>query len=101
VGAARRLLVPLAPLLVAVAPLGAATRLSVFVALPVLVLGVGVHRLPRSVAAAVALLLGVLALAGGPIARTELLVVSGLLYLVYLARMTNVIVTLEQSANVG
>jgi hypothetical protein len=48
----------------------------------VLVLGAVAHRLPRSLAAAVALLLGVLALAGGLIARSDLLVAAGLLYLI-------------------
>jgi predicted alpha/beta hydrolase len=66
----------------AVTLLGAGLRLLAVVGLPVLVLGAVAHRLPRSLGAAVALLLGVLALAGGLIARSDLLVGAGLLYLI-------------------
>jgi hypothetical protein len=59
------LLVPLASLLVAVAVLGAGARLLIVVALPALAIGAVAHRLPRPARAAVALLLGVLALGAG------------------------------------
>ena len=72
---------PLASVLVAAALLGAGPRLLLVVALPVLVMGALAHRLPRSADAALASLLGVLALGAGLIARTDLLVVAGLLYL--------------------
>jgi uncharacterized protein len=75
------LLTPLASLLLALALLGAGWRLLIVVALPALVVGASVHRLPRSAAAAVALLLGMLAFGAGLIARSDLLVVAGLLYL--------------------
>jgi hypothetical protein len=74
-------LVPLASLLVALSVLGAGSRLLIVVALPALVIGASFHRLPRPVAAAVALLLGVLSLGAGLIARVDLLVVPGLLCL--------------------
>jgi hypothetical protein len=75
------LLIPVASLLLALALLGAGWRLLIVVALPALLIGALAHRLPRSAAAAVALLLGTLALGAGLIARTDLLVVAGLLYL--------------------
>ncbi len=81
IGAARSFLVPLASVLVAAALLDAGPRLLLVVALPVLVMGALAHRLPRSADAALASLLGVLALGAGLISRTDLLVVAGLLYL--------------------
>ena len=72
---------PLASALVAASLLGAGPRLLLVVALPVLVLGALAHRLPRSADAALASLLGVLALGAGLISRTDLLVVAGVLYL--------------------
>ena len=79
--AAEPFLVPVAALLVAVTLLDAGLRLLAVVGLPVLVIGAVAHRLPRSLGAAVALLLGVLALGGGLITRIDLLVAAGLLYL--------------------
>ena len=79
--AAEPFLVPVAALLVAVALLDAGLRLLAVVGLPVLVIGAVAHRLPRSLGAAVALLLGVLTLGGGLITRIDLLVAAGLLYL--------------------
>ena len=75
------LLVPLASLLVALTLLGAGARLLIVVALPALAIGAISHRLSRPSAAAVALLLGVLALGAGLIARSNLLIVAGVLYL--------------------
>jgi len=74
------LLVPLASLLVALTLLGTGWRLLLVVALPALFVGAFAHRLPRSAAAGAALLLGVLALGAGLIARADLLVVAGPLY---------------------
>ena len=81
VGAVQPLLVPLASLLVAITVFGAGPRLLLVVALPALAIGAISHRLPRPAAAAVALLLGVLALGAGLIARTELVIVAGVIYL--------------------
>ena len=75
------LLIPLASLLLALALLGAGWRLLIVVALPALAFGASAQRLPHSVASATALLLGVLALGAGLIARADLLVVAGGLYL--------------------
>jgi len=75
------LLVPLASLLIAVAVLGAGARLLIVVALPALAIGAVAHRLPRPARAAVALLLGVLALGAGLISRTDSLVVAGTFFL--------------------
>ena len=75
------LLVPLASLLLALTLLGTGWRLLLVVAVPALAIGAFVHRLPRSAAAGAALLLGVLALGAGLIARADLLVLAGLLYL--------------------
>ncbi len=77
----QRCLVPLASLLVALTVLGAGARPLIAVALPALVIGASFHRLLRPAAAAVALLLGVLSLGAGLIARIDLLLVAGLLYL--------------------
>jgi hypothetical protein len=77
----QRYLVPLASLLVALSVLGASSRLLLVIALPALLIGVTFQRLPRPAAAAVALLLGVLSLGAGIIARIDLLIVAGLLYL--------------------
>ena len=77
----QRFLVPLASLLVALTVLGAGSRLVIAVALPALVIGASFHRLPRAAATAVALLLGVLSLGAGLIARADLLLAAGLLYL--------------------
>jgi len=74
-------LVPLASLLVAFSLVGAGVRLLIVVALPTFAIGAMHHRLPRPSAAAVALLLGVLALGAGLIVRGNLLVVAGVLYL--------------------
>jgi len=74
-------LVPLASLLVAITVFGAGHRLLIVVALPALAVGAISHRLPRPTAAAVALLLGVLALGAGLIARSNLLIFAGVLYL--------------------
>ena len=74
-------LVPLASLLVALTLLGAGARLLLVVALPALAIGAISHRFSRPSAAAVALLLGVLALGAGLIARSNLLIVAGVLYL--------------------
>jgi len=74
-------LLPLASLLVALAVLGAGPRLLLVIALPALVIGAIFHRLPRPAAAAVACLLGVLSLGAGLIARADLLLAAGLLYL--------------------
>ena len=81
VSALQPLLVPLASLLVAITVSGAGPRLLIVVALPALAIGAIHHRLPRPSAAAVALLLGVLALGAGLIARSNLLIAAGLLYL--------------------
>ena len=75
-------LVPLASLLVALTLLGAGPRLLIVVALPALAIGAISHRLSRPSAAGVALLLGVLALGAGLIARSNLLIVAGVLYLI-------------------
>ena len=74
-------LFPLASVLVALTLLGAGPRLLIVVALPTLAIGAMNHRLSRPSAAGVALLLGVLALGAGLIARSELLIVAGVLYL--------------------
>ena len=74
-------LFPLASLLVALTLLGAGPRLLIVVALPALAIGAISHRLSRPSAAGVALLLGVLALGAGLIARSNLLIVAGVLYL--------------------
>jgi uncharacterized protein len=74
-------LVPLASLLVAITVFGAGPRLLIVVALPALAAGAISHRLSRPSAAAIALLLGVLALGAGLIARNNLLIVAGVLYL--------------------
>jgi uncharacterized protein len=74
-------LVPLASILVAIALSGAGARLLIVVALPAVAIGAIHHRLPRPSAAAVALLLGVLALGAGLIARSNGLVAAGVLYL--------------------
>ena len=81
VSALQPLLVPLASVLIALTLFGAGARLLIVVALPVLAIGAISHRLPRASAAAVALLLGVLAVGAGLIARSNLLVVAGLIYL--------------------
>jgi hypothetical protein len=65
------LLVPLASLLVALTLLGAGPRLLIAIALPALAIGAISHRLPRPATAAVALLLGALALGAGLIARRD------------------------------
>jgi hypothetical protein len=80
-GAAQAFLVPLAALLVSLAMISAGLRLLVVIALPVLVIGAMAHRLPRSATAAIAFLLGVLAIGAGLIARTDLLMAAGVLYL--------------------
>ena len=72
---------PLGSLLVALTMLGAGVRLLLVVALPALAIGAISHRLSRSPAAGVALLFGVLALGAGLIARSNLLIVAGVLYL--------------------
>jgi len=74
-------LVPVAALLTAVTVFAAGSRPAVVVALPILVIAAVAHRLPRSIAAAAAVLLGVLSLGAGLISRADLLVVAGLLYL--------------------
>jgi uncharacterized protein len=74
-------LVPLASLLVTITVFGAGPRLLIVVALPALAIGAISHRLSRPSAAAIALLLGVLALGAGLIARNNLLIVAGVLYL--------------------
>src|SRR3954451_15998245 len=74
-------LVPLASLFVAFSLVGAGLRLLIVVALPALAIGALHHRLPRPSAAAVALLLGVLALGAGVIVRTNLLPAAVALYL--------------------
>ena len=61
--------------------LWAGARLLLVVALPALGIGAISHRLSRLSAAGVALLLGVLALGAGLIARSNLLIVAGVLYL--------------------
>ena len=61
--------------------LGTGWRLLLVVSLPALVIGAFANRLPRSAGAAVTLLLGMLALGAGLIARADLLLVAGLLYL--------------------
>ncbi len=75
------LLVPLASLLLALTLLGTGWRLLLVIALPVLVTGAFAHRLPRSAGAALALLLGTLALGAGLIARIDLLLAAAVLYL--------------------
>src|SRR5437763_1174406 len=75
-------LVPLASLLVAITVFGAGPRLLVLVGLPALAAGAISHRLSRPSAAAVALLLGVLALGAGLIARSNLLIAAGVLFLI-------------------
>ena len=80
--AARAFLVPAAAVLVGAVLADAGPRLLLVVALPVLVAGALANRLPRSVDASLAFLLGVLALGAGLISRTDLLVVAGALYLV-------------------
>ena len=75
-------LVPLASLLVAIAVFGAGPRLLILVALPALAAGAISHRLSRPSAAAIALLLGVLALGAGLIARNNLLIAAGVLFLI-------------------
>ena len=67
-------LVPLASLLVAITVFAAGARLLIVVALPALAIGAISHRLSRPSAAGVALLLGVLALGAGLIARSNLLI---------------------------
>ncbi len=74
-------LVPVASLLVAITVFGAGPRLLIVVALPALAIGAISHRLSRPSAAAIALLLGVLALGAALIARNNLLIVAGVLYL--------------------
>jgi uncharacterized protein len=81
ISALQPLLVPLASLLVAISVSGAGPRLLIVVALPALAIGAIHHRLRRPSAAAFALLLGVLALGAGLIARSELLILAGALYL--------------------
>src|SRR5881227_3412700 len=73
-------LVPLASLLVAITVFAAGPRLLIVVALPALAIGAIAHRLSRPSASAIALLLGVLALGAGLIAR-NLLIAAGVLYL--------------------
>src|SRR5207248_5116247 len=75
-------LVPVASLLVALTVLGAGARILITVALPALVIAAMAPRLPRGVTAFIALLLGVLAAAAGLIARKDLLLVAGALYLI-------------------
>ena len=75
------ILFPLASFLVVLTLLGAGPRLLIVVALPALAIGAVGHRLSRPSAAGVALLLGVLALGAGLIARDNLLIVAGVLYL--------------------
>ena len=75
-------LVPLASLLVAITVFGAGPRLLIVVALPALAAGAISHRLSRPSAAAIALLLGVLALGAGLIARNNLLIAAGVLFLI-------------------
>jgi len=75
-------LVPLASLLVAITVFGAGPRLLILVALPALAAGAISHRLSRPSAAAIALLLGVLALGAGLIARNNLLIAAGVLFLI-------------------
>jgi hypothetical protein len=75
------LLVPLASLLVTIIVSGAGARLLIVIALPALAIGAIHHRLPRPSASAVALFLGVLALGAGLIARSNLLIAAGVLYL--------------------
>src|SRR3954447_3978561 len=79
--ALKPLLVPLASLLVAITVSEAGPRLLIVVGLPALAISALHHRLPRPSAAAVALLLGVLALGAGLIARSNLLMAAGVLYL--------------------
>ena len=74
-------LVPLASLLVVITMLGARPRLLLVVALPALLIGAISLRIRRAPAAAVALLLGVLAVGAGLIARNSLLIAAGGLYL--------------------
>jgi len=75
-------LVPLASLLVAITVFAAGARLLIVVALPALAIGAISHRLSRPSAAAIALLLGVLALGAGLIARNNLLIAAGVLFLI-------------------
>ncbi len=74
-------LIPLGSLLVALAVLDAGPRLLLVVALRALVIGALAHRLPPSIVAAVALLLGVLALGAGLIVGADLLLAAGIAYL--------------------
>jgi predicted alpha/beta hydrolase len=74
-------LFPLASLLVALSLVGAGPRLLIIVALPALAIGAISHRLSRPSTSGVALLLGVLALSAGLIARSNLLFAAGVLYL--------------------
>ena len=75
------LAVPLASLIVALTVLGAGVRLLIVVALPVLLIGAIAHRIPRPATAALTFTLGVAALGAGLIARNNLLIVAGVLYL--------------------
>jgi hypothetical protein len=75
-------LVPLASLLVAITVFAAGARLLIVVALPALALGAISRRLSRPSAAAIALLFGVLALGAGLIARNNLLIAAGVLFLI-------------------
>jgi hypothetical protein len=71
VATAEPFLLPVAALLVAVTLLDAGLRLLALVGLPVLVIGAVAHRLPRSLGAAVALLLGVVTLSSGLIVSSS------------------------------
>src|SRR3954469_5254896 len=79
---ARLTLAPLASVIVAATLLGAGARTLIVVGVPVLAAGALDHRLPRPVAATLALLLGVLCVGAGPIAGRGALVVAGALWLV-------------------
>src|SRR2546423_1531568 len=74
-------LVPLASLLVAITVFAAGARLLIVVALPALAVGAISHRLSRPSAATIALLLGVLALGAGLIARDNVSIAAGVLFL--------------------
>jgi hypothetical protein len=80
-GAVRPFLVPAASVLVAASVLGAGLRVLLTIALPAIVVGAVAHRLPRAPRAALALLLGVLALVAGLIARDALLLAAAVLFL--------------------
>ncbi len=82
-----RLLVPLAAVLVAASVAGAGLRVLLVVGLPVLAAAALAPRLSRGAAAALASLLGVLALGSALIAREPLLGASALLYLADGARL--------------